>query len=490
MGKLINIDYAIIETLKAHPEFTLQMNCIYLDNLTSTTGIKLKNFTSKNNARELMKQVSQKDLLQFILEEAVKCYNAIVYFYYNDPNMKHLLSQAEKMNNLLSQFPYYGIFKKAIDIIADPNMNSAIYYQADSKELVVLVDAVINARYQSGDKLRNFIDKCGAGLTTTTYYGTQDLFAKINSDISKVAIAKDIRVNPRATNQCLLDVMSGAQLKHQHNEYGLSGTLYATQDIGKKRKNQEDAVLILEHPEKPDFKLIAVSDGMGGVDYGDKASSYTTQQLAKWFKSLPVELYQFPSEVQKLLNHEIAKISNKIYEDYNKPYKGLMCGATLVASVVTQNFTVNASVGDSRIYAVKDNHLQLLTRDESEVWPPNLSAKEITPQELDELRFLNRNNKITRCIGQYIDAKGIQTFLINNRSYDKLLLLSDGVTDLLSQEQIKIISRTTPADKLTQTLVEAAISKDVIRAQGTDEFHRGRIAAGKDNATAAMYSRR
>jgi hypothetical protein len=73
MGKLINIDYAIIETLKAHPEFTPQMNGIYLDNLTSTTGIKLNNFTSKNNARKLMKQVSQKDLLQFILEEAVKC---------------------------------------------------------------------------------------------------------------------------------------------------------------------------------------------------------------------------------------------------------------------------------------------------------------------------------------------------------------------------------------------------------------------------------
>ena len=488
MGKLINIDYAIIETLKAHPEFISKMNCIYLDNLTA--GVRLKNFTSQNKAREAMKEITQEDLLHFILDEAVKCYNAIAYFYYNDPNMKQLPSQAEKMNNLLSQFPYYGIFQKAVQIIANPKMNCAIYYQAEPKELVALVDAVINARYQSGDKLRYFIDKAGAGLTTTINYGTLDLFAKINTDIEKIAIAKDVKVNHRATNQCLLDVMSGAQLKHQHNEYGLNGTLYATQDVGKKRKNQEDAVLILEHPANPDFKLIAVSDGMGGVELGDKASSYTTKQLAMWFKSLPVELYNFPSEVQKLLTHEIAKISNKIYEDYNKPYKGLVCGATLVASVITQDFTVNASVGDSRIYAVRDNQLQLLTRDESAVWPPNLSAKEITKEQLDELRFLNRNNEITRCVGQDIDAKGVQTFLINNRSYDKLLLLSDGVTDLLSQEQISVISRTTPADKLTQALVEAAVSKDAIRAQGSDEFHRGKIAAGKDNATAAMYSRR
>ena len=488
MGKLINIDYAIVETLKAHPEFIPKMNCIYLDNLTA--GVRLKNFTSQNKAREAMKEITQEDLLHFILDEAVKCYNAIAYFYYNDPNMKQLSSQAEKMNNLLSQFPYYGIFQKAVDIIANPKMNCAIYYQADPKELVALVDAVINARYQSGDKLRYFIDKAGAGLTTTIKYGTLDLFAKINTDIEKVAIAKDVKVNPRATNQCLLEVMSGAQLKHQHNEYGLNGTLYATQDVGKKRKNQEDAVLILEHPEIPDFKLIAVSDGMGGVELGDKASSYITQELAKWFKSLPAELYNFPSEVQKLLNHEISKISSQIYKDYNEQYNGIVCGATLVASVITKDFTVNSSIGDSRIYAVRDNQLQLLTRDESAVWPPNKSAKDMTPEELDDLKFLIKNNEILRCIGQPIEAKEVQTFLINNRSYDKLLLLSDGVTDLLTQEQISIISRTTPADKLTQALVAAAVSKDAIRSQGSDDFHRGKIAAGKDNATAAMYSRR
>jgi protein phosphatase len=190
------------------------------------------------------------------------------------------------------------------------------------------------------------------------------------------------------------------------------------------------------------------------------------------------------------LNHEISKISSQIYKDYNEQYNGIVCGATLVASVITKDFTVNSSIGDSRIYAVRDNQLQLLTRDESAVWPPNKSAKEITPEELDEIRFLNKSNEIFKYIGQQIEAKEVQTFLINNRSYDKLLLLSDGVTDLLSQDQIRIISRTTPADKLTQALVEAAVSKDAIRAQGSDEFHRGKIAAGKDNATAAMYSRR
>ena len=490
MERLNDIDFAIIETLNAHPDFTRQINTIYMDNLTSKNGICLVNFTSKNGARAKMKGVTQTDMLHFILHEAVKCYNAMAYFYYNDPNMKELPTTEEKMANLLNTFPYYGIILKAIEIIANPKINSAIFYKTDSKELMALVDAVASCRYQNGPKLREFIDKSGTGLTTVGSYGTLDLFEKISTDISKIEVAKNIHVNPRATNKCLLEVMSGAQLKHKHNEYGLSGTLYATQDIGKRRSNQEDAVIIMEHPENPEFKLIAVSDGMGGVELGDKASSYLTKQLAKWFKSLPADLYSFPMEVQQLLNKKIAQISNEIYIKYNAPYNGIRCGATVVASIVTQEYTINSTVGDSRIYTIKDDKLQLITRDESAVWPPYKEAKDMTPEELDDLRFVRNNNEILRCIGEDMDANHIQTMIIPNNSYDKLILLSDGVTDLLSQEQIRVISRNYPTDRITHELVQTAITNIARRAQGADEIHRNRIQEGKDNATAAMYARR
>lgn len=88
MGRLNDIDFAIVETLKAHPDYIPDINTIYLDNLTSQNGIYLVNFTSKNGARAKMKGVTQTDMLHFILHEAVKCYNAMAYFYYNDPNMK------------------------------------------------------------------------------------------------------------------------------------------------------------------------------------------------------------------------------------------------------------------------------------------------------------------------------------------------------------------------------------------------------------------
>ena len=63
MGNLINIDYAIIETLKAHPDFTPQMPYIYLENLTSKKGINLYNFTSKNDARKARKRSTETIIL-------------------------------------------------------------------------------------------------------------------------------------------------------------------------------------------------------------------------------------------------------------------------------------------------------------------------------------------------------------------------------------------------------------------------------------------
>lgn len=490
MGKLNDINFAIIETLKAHPDFVPTVNALYMDNMTHSAGINLRNFTGQNGARAKMKEVTQTDMLHFVLAEAVKCYNAMAYFYYNDPNMRALNTVDEKMANLLNTFPYYGIVLKAVEVIANPKINSATFYRTDSKELMALVEAVMNCRYQNGNQLREFIDKSGNGLTSLGSFGTQDLFEKVATDISKIEVAKNIHVNPKATNQCLLDVLSGSQLKNKHNEYGLGGTLFATQDIGKRRGNQEDAVIILEHPENPEFKLLAVSDGMGGVELGDKASSYLTQQLARWFKALPADLYSFPLEVQTLLNKKIAQISSEIYKQYNEPYNGIRCGATVVASIVTQDYTINSTVGDSRIYTIKDDRLDLITRDESAVWPPYKSAKDMTPEELDDLRFVRNNNEILRCIGQGMSANHIQSLMIPNNSYDKLILLSDGVTDLLSQEDIRVISRTYPTDKITHELVQAAITNMARRAQGADEVHYSGINAGKDNATAAMYARR
>ena len=78
----------------------------------------------------------------------------------------------------------------------------------------------------------------------------------------------------------------------------------------------------------------------------------------------------------------------------------------------------------------------------------------------------------------------------DNDSYDKLLLLSDGVTDCLSDNQIMAITKNTPRDKIAAALVDAANTIDSHRERKNDSAYYDDILAGKDNTTAAVFTRR
>ena len=106
------------------------------------------------------------------------------------------------------------------------------------------------------------------------------------------------------------------------------------------------------------------------------------------------------------------------------------------------------------------------------------------------MRFNKHGNAIYDCIGLPMSPSDVQTSIIENELYDRMILLSDGVTDLLSQEQIKIISTQYPPHMITEQLVQAAITQNAVRPGGADEVYYGTIPAGKDNASAAMVSRR
>lgn len=490
MKKTEIIDFAILETLKAHPDFDKSISFTLFSNIVNQEGIIPKNFTSQNGARKMMREVSQRDILEFILKRVVQNYNAMSYFYFHNEESRKRATTEEKVSYLLGSFPNYHVIQNAICIIANPKVNSFIYYTSRPKDLLAIVNAVMENEYLRAPVYHDYITKCGTGKTYLLEYGEQNLFNKVTEDRQKSEVAVNLQVNRRIVNKCLSEVLSGAQLKNQRNEYGLDGTLFATQDIGRRRKNQEDSVLILTHPENPSFKLLTVSDGMGGAELGEVASQYTVQELAKWFNSISPDLYYYPMELQKILNNKIAQISQNIYKTYNEPYNEIRTGTTLATAIVTENTTVISYVGDSRVYSIDKGRLRLLSRDQSRVWPIGKKPNEVSTKELDDLRFNRYNNEILRCIGDDIEARQIQTLTTPNNSYDRLLLFSDGVTDLLSQERIRIISSQAPKELVTKMLVDEAISIDAIRAQGSDEFHKERIPAGKDNATAAMYARR
>ncbi len=479
MTKIQDIDIAFIETLKAHPDFIQNIYNILYKNATDC--VNQLNFTSKNMART---RVSRKDSIDFI--EYIIKNTTIIYYAYQE--------MIKKNNGYEEFFNDFSEIEKAIPIIENSNINSILYYQSHPNELFSLTTAVVNTRFnpnwytdgqkfvpdplEKGAKVRYQIDSIGTDLAA-------DLLDKIDRDIDIIKPISKQNINYLNINRCYKEVAAGVQTRYNKSEYHLDGTLFATQNVGKKRKNQEDSVIILTHPDNEKFKFLAVADGVGGLQAGEVASNFVVKELAEWFTKIPADTYYITNGLAEAFSAKIKEISDELYSKYH-----MRAASTLVAAIVTENKTWIASVGDSRAYSVNNNGLTLLTNDESLVWKEMTVQNNgrSTTQDIDDLRFARGNNKILRCIGQeYLDR--IQMFSIPNKSYDSLLLFSDGVTDLLSQEDIKIIAQNTPREEITKVLVKQAITYDAIKNAKFRGEKDQIVSAGKDNATAAMFRR-
>lgn len=463
------IEKALIETMKQHPEFIEILNTILIEN---TENVNQNSFTRQNNARKSITNKQPIDFFKYIIESVTKEYIAANMYYYNELRNYPEKERLKKRNEL---FPFYQETEKSYTIITNPEINIVAYYKANYNELLLLTNIVQN-------KIKRALQLPDLNNRINEFYPA-DVEKKLNDDITAYNRVINLNIHNKTLNKCLLDIINGKQFENKHNEYNYDGTLYATQDIGK-RNNQEDSVAILVHPSDRNIKLIAVSDGMGGVDYGEKASSYTILEITKWFNGLPLELFYDSNKLAAEFNKKINDISNNIYNKYNSDGK-VKSGATFTGAIIGPRETLIASVGDSRAYIVGGGKTSLVTKDESFVWDQNPKAL-FSDDKIDNLKFQDNNNVILRCIG-FKDVGKAQMYIADNNRYERLLITSDGVTDLLSESQIKFISKEYPKEQVTQMLVAASINNNHIRNIDNQNMI---IQAGKDNASAALYARR
>lgn len=262
------------------------------------------------------------------------------------------------------------------------------------------------------------------------------------------------------------------------------GNMSANTSIGRKRKNQEDAVLIKEHPQNPNFKILVVADGVGGGDFGEIVSDYTISHISKWFENLPVVYYKNSNGVANALTEEIQNISSDMYQRFNG--RG---GSTFVGGVVCENETVISNIGDSRayMYSAKNKELKQVSQDDSMV-EVLYKTGEISRRE--DMRFHIQSHRILQSIG---DASKVipRIKIVSNKSYDKLILVSDGVSDCLSDKTIWAITQRTPREQLAQKLVESALNViSYARPELSREFYNAQITGGKDNTTVAVLDKK
>lgn len=203
-------------------------------------------------------------------------------------------------------------------------------------------------------------------------------------------------------------------------------TFYLT-DAGKVRSHNEDSVTIINN-DKNEY-LLAVADGMGGHKAGEVASSIAIDHLTESFNKL--ETLGDKDNAIDWLREVVTEINKQIfdYTDKNPDSKGM--GTTLVVALKTEDYILYGNIGDSSGYAYKNEKLYKVTKDHTLV---NLlvATGELTPEEA---KYHPRKNVLMRALGAN-DPIEIDIFDVDT-SVKGLFLCSDGLTNMLTEEQIE-----------------------------------------------------
>jgi len=208
-------------------------------------------------------------------------------------------------------------------------------------------------------------------------------------------------------------------------------TYYLT-DAGKVREHNEDRVIIMKNDNGEYF--MAVADGMGGHRAGEIASSMTIDYLRDAF--LELETIGDKASAVNFLRESVAAINKNIfaYTDEFTESKGM--GTTLVVAIVTDNYLLFGNIGDSSGFVMKEDKLYKVTKDHTLV---NLlvSTGELAPEEA---KMHPKKNVLMRALGAN-DPIDIDIFDVD-MSINAILLCSDGLTNMLSEDQIQKVLET------------------------------------------------
>ncbi len=223
-------------------------------------------------------------------------------------------------------------------------------------------------------------------------------------------------------------------------------------DIGLVRQNNEDYwAQILED------NFFVLADGMGGHLAGEVASREAVTILCRLLKEAGLDSFQTKSldELQDLLRMTIQQLNGKLFalSCQNDLWKGM--GTTLCCLLVHEKGIVYGHVGDSRIYRLRQNTLEQLTNDHS------LLRELVDLGQIEEGHaegFLYRN-VLTRAVGTEPIVEP-EVRITNVMTDDQYLMCSDGLTDLLSSDEIKeILAHATTVQDAAKKLVKIAKQK-------------------------------
>jgi protein phosphatase len=248
--------------------------------------------------------------------------------------------------------------------------------------------------------------------------------------------------------KALNQITQGALMTRRHTTPDVTG--HWLSDVGCVRKINEDRGLFYK-PESSDTiaakgVLGLLADGMGGHAAGEVASSMAADIVQRYYFESDKEPQAALVEAFRIANREIYARARS-----EKRFRGM--GTTCTAIVIIGSRAICAHVGDSRLYLIRKRDITRLTEDHSEVMKL-LKDGVITAKEAARYP---KKNILLRALGVEPEAPvDIWPEPLVVRADDRFLLCSDGLSDLVKDNEIKKLCARGSLQEVCQALVSLA----------------------------------
>lgn len=221
-------------------------------------------------------------------------------------------------------------------------------------------------------------------------------------------------------------------------------------DIGQKRSQNQDSGCA-----RNDLGLFLVADGMGGHQGGETASRMVVEIVPEELEEY-LKTKKSAKSSKEILKQSIREANQKIHELSVREPSLTGMGTTTIALLLTNHQAIIANVGDSRCYLIQKEGLWQLSRDHSivaEKVRAGLISREQAKKDM-------MKNVITRSVG-FDTQVDVDVFEYTPQTGDLFLLCSDGLSGLVSDEEIASVlqnTKNTDLDTLAKTLIDKANS--------------------------------
>lgn len=226
--------------------------------------------------------------------------------------------------------------------------------------------------------------------------------------------------------------------------------VFGASDIGCVRELNEDSFYIYGFDDKKQLGFCILSDGMGGHNAGEIASSSTVEFVSEMLKDSVDGKTEPPPP--RALSEAVVYANKKVYDMAKEDMSRSGMGATMVAAYICGSDAYIANVGDSRVYVSSGGEFRQITKDHSVV-EELVSSGGLSREEA---RNHPQKNIITRAVGTDINTIA-DLFEYNCKPGDCLLLCSDGLSGMLEDAEISnIIGSNDSSEATVKALINAA----------------------------------